>query len=233
MKVLRGNRVSVLFARKSLNPWYNVQISFLSVIQHKNITTLYLDLCLFNLLYWSLVLYLWKNLKSHFSSQKRAVRAMTNFNHLAPTFCTFIWTIDILDIFKVNSHYIAKFMFSYHHRLLPSPFLNLFLNSSQIQVHNHMSLLVLQSKHIFERTAQYKLGGFLRSPHHFVLLLLLLLRKENLCKIKVQTSDNISAQTAAPKLPAKPTYDQFSKATQIAHFLRFWKKGTKGKPLEM
>ena len=49
-------------------------------------------------------------------------------------------------------------MFSYHHRLLPSPFLNLFLNSGQIQIHNHMSLLVLQSKHIFEGTAQYNSG---------------------------------------------------------------------------
>ena len=41
----------------------------------------------------------------------------------------------ILDIFKVNSLYIAKFMFSYHRRLLPTPFLNLFLTGGQI--HNY------------------------------------------------------------------------------------------------
>ena len=56
---------------------------------------------------------------------------MTNSNHLAPLFAQ----LNIPNIFKVNSLYIAKFMFSYHHRLLPSPFLNLFLTSGQI--HNY------------------------------------------------------------------------------------------------
>ena len=51
--------------------------------------------------------------------------------HSAPLFAQ----LNILDIFKVNSLYIAKFMFSYHQRLLPSPFLNLFPTGGQ--VHNH------------------------------------------------------------------------------------------------
>ena len=72
------------------------------------------------------------NLNRIFLLQKRAVRAMTNSNHRAPSAPLFAQS-NILDIFKVNSFYTAKFMFSYHHRLLPSPFLNLFLTSGQIR----------------------------------------------------------------------------------------------------
>ena len=46
--------------------------------------------------------------------------------------------------------------------------------------------------------------------------------------LKVQTSETILRQTAAPKVPAKPSFDKFGKDTQIAHFLRFFKGGTKG-----
>ena len=60
---------------------------------------------------------------------------MTNSNHLAPSAPSFA-QLNILDIFKVNSLYIAKFMFPYHHRLLPSPFLNLSLTSGQIHNYN-------------------------------------------------------------------------------------------------
>ena len=59
---------------------------------------------------------------------------MTNSHHLAPSVPLFA-QLNILDIFKVNSLYIAKFMFSFHHRLLPSPFSNPFLTSGQI--HNY------------------------------------------------------------------------------------------------
>ena len=83
---------------------------------------------------YSLVFYLCKNLNRMFLLQKRAVRAMTNSNHRAPSAPLFA-QLNILDIFKVNSFHTAKFMFSYHHRLLPSPFLNLFLTSGQI--HNY------------------------------------------------------------------------------------------------
>ena len=74
------------------------------------------------------------NLNRIFLLQKRAVRAMTNSNHLVPSAPLFA-QLNILDIFKVNSFYIAKFMFSYHQRLLPSPFLNLFPTGGQI--HNY------------------------------------------------------------------------------------------------
>ena len=91
---------------------------------------------IFNLLYYSLVFYLCNKHKSHFSySKTSSVRAMTNSNHLTPS-ATLFAQLNILDIFKGNSSYIAaKFMFSYHHCLLPSPFLNLFLTSGQI--HNY------------------------------------------------------------------------------------------------
>ena len=71
---------------------------------------------------------------TYVTNLKRAVRAMTNSNHLGPSAPLFAH-LNILDIFKVNSLYIAKFMFSYHQRLLPSPFLNLFPTGSQI--HNY------------------------------------------------------------------------------------------------
>ena len=74
------------------------------------------------------------NLNRIFLLQKRAVLAMTNSDHLAPSAPSFE-QLNILDIFQVNSLYIAKFMFPYHHRLLPSPFLNFSLTSGQI--HNY------------------------------------------------------------------------------------------------
>ena len=74
------------------------------------------------------------NFNRIFLLQKLAVRAMTNSNHLAPSAPLFA-QLNILDILKVNSLYIAKFRFSYHHGLLRSPFLNLFLTSGQI--HNY------------------------------------------------------------------------------------------------
>ena len=68
---------------------------------------------------------------TYVTNLKRAVRAMTNSYHLAPSAPLFAH-LNILDIFKVNSLYIAKFIFSYYQRLLPSPFLNLFPTGSQI-----------------------------------------------------------------------------------------------------
>ena len=76
------------------------------------------------------------NLNRTFLLQKRAERAMTNPNHRAPSAPSFS-QLNILDIFKVNYPSIAKFLFSYHHRLLSSPFLNLFRTISQI--HNYDS----------------------------------------------------------------------------------------------
>ena len=46
--------------------------------------------------------------------------------------------------------------------------------------------------------------------------------------LEVQTWDNILLQTAALKVPIKPSYGKFGKDTEIAHFLRFCKSATKG-----
>ena len=43
---------------------------------------------------------------------------------------------------------------------------------------------------------------------------------------------NIVPQTAALKVPAIPSNDQFRKDTKIGHFLKFFIGGTKGKSLK-
>ena len=43
--------------------------------------------------------------------------------------------------------------------------------------------------------------------------------------LKVKSSENILTQTAAPKVPAKPSSGKFSKDTKIGHFLKFFKGG--------
>ena len=64
--------------------------------------------------------------------QKRAVRARSDFRaHTAPLFIQ----LKILDIFKLNTFHIAKFMFYYHYKLLPSSFLELFTKNSQIHTY--------------------------------------------------------------------------------------------------
>ena len=50
--------------------------------------------------------------------------------HYAPLFAH----PKILDSFEVNSLLIAKFVFSYHHHLLPSPFLHLFRTNGPIHI---------------------------------------------------------------------------------------------------
>ena len=50
----------------------------------------------------------------------------------------------------------------------------------------------------------------------------------NLYAFKVQTLENILAQTAAPKVPEWPSYGNFRKVTQDPHFLKKCKGGTKG-----
>ena len=51
-------------------------------------------------------------------------------------------------------------------------------------------------------------------------------------RLKCNHLDNILPQTAAPKVPASPSYGQFRKDTKIGHFLKFFKGGTKGKWLK-
>ena len=45
----------------------------------------------------------------------------------------------------------------------------------------------------------------------------------------MQSSENILAQTAPPKVLAVPSSSRFGKDTKIGHFLKFFKGGTKGK----
>ena len=66
--------------------------------------------------------------------QKRAVRAITNSDYRAHSTPLFL-DLKILDIYKLNTFHIAKFMFMYHHNLLPQFFLNLFFTS--YHVHNY------------------------------------------------------------------------------------------------
>ena len=50
----------------------------------------------------------------------------------------------------------------------------------------------------------------------------------NLYAFKVQTLENIFAQTAAPKVPDWPSYGKFCEVIQNPHFLKKCKGGTKG-----
>lgn len=80
------------------------------------------------------------NINRIFYLQKRAVRAITNSNfraHSAPLFLR----LGILDIFKVNSLYVARFMFCYHNQLLPPIFFNLFTRNNQIHDYNTRSAI--------------------------------------------------------------------------------------------
>ena len=51
----------------------------------------------------------------------------------------------------------------------------------------------------------------------------------NLYAFKVQTLENILAQTAAPKVPEWPSYGNFRKVTQNSHFLKKCKRGGRTK----
>ena len=50
----------------------------------------------------------------------------------------------------------------------------------------------------------------------------------NFIAFKVQTLENIFAQTAAPKVPEWPSYGNFREVIQNPHFLKKCKRGTKG-----
>ena len=50
----------------------------------------------------------------------------------------------------------------------------------------------------------------------------------NLYAFKVQTLENILAQTAAPNVLEWPSYGNFCEVTQNPHFLKKCKGGTKG-----
>ena len=74
------------------------------------------------------------NLKWIYFLQKRIVRALTNSHFRAHT--PLFTQLKFLDIYKINTFHVAKFMFSYHHRLLPPYFHNLFITSHQLHSYN-------------------------------------------------------------------------------------------------
>ena len=74
-----------------------------------------------------------------FSLQKRAVRAITNADfrdHSTPLFLP----LGTLDFFKVNSFYVARFMFRYKNQMLPLILSKLFLTNNQIHNYNTRSV---------------------------------------------------------------------------------------------
>ena len=74
--------------------------------------------------------------------QKRAVRVITNSpyrSHSAPLF----EKLKVLDIFKINTFHIARFMFLYHHRLLPESLSNLFVSNNQVHSYYILEILIV------------------------------------------------------------------------------------------
>ena len=98
----------------------------------------------------------WSFSSYYYYSKANCARAMTNSHHRAPSEPLFA-QLNILDIFKVNSLYIAKFIFSYHHHLLPSPFLILFLTSGQIHIYDTRA-----SAHMRPHTCRTNIKQFTR-----------------------------------------------------------------------
>ena len=62
------------------------------------------------------------------------MRAITSALYCAHSACHFT-QLKLLDIYKLNSFFSAKFMFSYIHSLLPPPFLHLFIRNNNF--HNY------------------------------------------------------------------------------------------------
>ena len=75
------------------------------------------------------------NVKRIHLLQKRAVRAMTNSDYHAHS-APLSKKLNILDIFKLNTHCIGTFMHSYSRNLLPACFDNLYISSNQVHNHN-------------------------------------------------------------------------------------------------
>jgi hypothetical protein len=75
------------------------------------------------------------NLKRLQILQKRIVRLLTSSSFLAHTAPLFK-KLKILDINGINSFCTGIFMYSYHNKLLPPPFLNLFSTSNQFHNYN-------------------------------------------------------------------------------------------------
>ena len=81
------------------------------------------------------------NLNCIYLLQKCPLQLITKAHYLANTTPLFS-QLKVLDIFSMNSFFVATFMYSYHHNLLPSSFHDLFLSSNQ--VHQYETWLASQ-----------------------------------------------------------------------------------------
>ena len=98
--------------------------------------------------------------------QKRIVQALTNSDFHAHTAPLFI-QLKILDIYKINTFHVAKFMFSYHHRLLPPSFHNLFITSHQVHSYNTRSSNLYRS-HLCKTNTKHIIVLFVETTRKFI-----------------------------------------------------------------
>ena len=101
-------------------------------------------------------------------------------------------------MFKVNSLYVAKFMFSHHHRLLPSSFLNLFLTSGQIHKYDTTTLA-----HFRRHTCRTNIKQFtilFQGPEIWNALPLLITSSPSLTTFKRKLLDFLSYRIKRPTL---------------------------------
>ena len=101
------------------------------------------------------------NLNKIYLLQKHVVLALNNSEyhaHSAPLFAKF----KILHIFSVTTFHIAKFMFSYHHLLLPFFYLRLFITGDQLHVEQI-------SNSLLSRIEAQKFGIFFQHPSQILL----------------------------------------------------------------
>ena len=95
----------------------------------------------------------WSSTYCIYLLQKRIVRLITKAHYLANTAPLFS-QLKVLNIFSINSFsvatFVATFMYSCHHNLLPSSFRDLFLSSNQ--VHQYKTRLASQYRPHFCRT---------------------------------------------------------------------------------
>ena len=125
-------------AKKGKSNWNNQQITFLPF--NKNFIIINYTLVYPYISYCNIV---WSstypsNLNRIFLLQKRVVRIISKTTYLAHTAPLFR-KLNILDIFSVHSLAIGNFMFSYHQRLLPPSFSDIFITSSQVHSYNTRS----------------------------------------------------------------------------------------------
>ena len=113
------------------------------------------------------------NLNRIYCLQKRAVRAITNTDyraHSAPLFSK----LKILDIHQSNTFQIARFVYYYHHNLLPPLFLNLFLRTVKlmaIALEQPINIAYIIAEQIWKNSQSFTKVQIFGIPSLFKLLL--------------------------------------------------------------